>query len=106
MKAPTELAEIAHPHIERRDGVHGGSPVIKGTRFPVSSVAQNYRRGLTVDEILREFPTLTAAQVFDALSYYHDHQELIDSELTQLNDFESAPSEYLPTLSPARLGRR
>lgn len=100
MTTPTQLPEIDHPHVERRGGVQGGLPIIKGTRFPVSSIVQNYRRGLSVDEILRAFPSLTAAQVFDALSYYHDHQELIDSELAQQTDLDGAAREYPPTLSP------
>jgi len=70
-------AEVTHPYIERRPGVHDGEPIIKGTGFPVASIVQNHRRGLSVDEILREFPHLTPAQVNDALSHYYDHTVMI-----------------------------
>ena len=86
--------------MECRSGVHDGSPVIKGTRFPVTSIAQNYRRGLSADEILREFPSLSAAQVYDALSYYHDHREQIDEALERLSNVEAAAQQFPPTLCP------
>jgi len=95
---------VQHPHVECREGVQGGRPVIKGTRFPVSSVVQNYRRGLSVEEILREFPHLNAAQVHDALSYYHDHQQQIDQQIAELTDIDQAMTEHPPTGRPANDG--
>lgn len=89
-----------HPHIESRPDIQGGRSVIRGTRFPVSSVVQNYRRGLSVDEILREFPHLTPAQVYDALSYYYDHQEQVEREIAELSDEQTAMQQFPPTLSP------
>jgi uncharacterized protein (DUF433 family) len=86
MSTSSEPVETVHPHVERRDGVQGGRPVIKGTRFPVSSIVQNYRRGLSVDDILREFPHLTPAQVHDALSYYYDNQAQVDQEIKALDN--------------------
>ena len=47
-----------HLYIEQRPDVQGGRPVIKESRFPVSSIVQDYRRGWSVEEILREFPQL------------------------------------------------
>lgn len=58
--------------------------MIRGSRFPVSSIVENHRRGLTVDEILCEFPHLSPAEVYDALSYYYDHQDEIDREIEDL----------------------
>jgi uncharacterized protein (DUF433 family) len=97
---PIAPIEIVHPHIERRPGVQGGRPVIKGTRFPVSSVVQNHRRGLSVDDILGEFPHLTPAQVHDALSYYYDHRQQIDREIEMLNNVAGAALKHPPTLRP------
>jgi uncharacterized protein (DUF433 family) len=91
---------VTHPYVTREPGVQGGRPVIKATRFPVSSIVQNHRRGLSVDEILREFPHLTPAQVYDALSYYYDHQEAVDREIAELRDIEAAQRQYPPTLQP------
>jgi uncharacterized protein (DUF433 family) len=101
MSTPPQTLEVIHPHIERRPDVQGGRPVIRGTRFPVNSIVQNHRRGLSVDEILREFPHLTPAQVYDALSYYYDHREEIDREITELADFQQAARRHPPTLMPS-----
>ena len=95
---------MVHPHVERRSGIQGGRPVIRGSRFPVSSIVQNHRRGLTVEEILREFPQLTAAEVYDALSYYYDHREQIDREIAEITDLDRVMREYSPTLRPPKGG--
>lgn len=92
--------EVNHPYVERRPGVQGGRAVIKGSRFPVSSIVQNYRHGLTVEEILREFPQLRPAEVYDALSYYHDHREQVEQEIAELTDEAGAKRSYPPTLHP------
>ena len=73
-----------HPHIERRPGVCGGSPVIEGTRIPVRLIVGFLKDGImTVEEIREAYPFLSLAQIYDALSYYHDHQAEIDEELRQ-----------------------
>ena len=43
-------------------------------------------------EILKGFPTITAAQLHDAISYYHDYKEEIE-EFIQAN--ENAYYQYL-----------
>jgi hypothetical protein len=62
---------------------------------------QNYRRGLSVEEILHEFPHLTPAQVHDALSYYYDHRAEIDQEIVELEDLDNIMKRYPPTLRPS-----
>ena len=99
-------AEVIHPYVERRSEVQGGRPVIKGSRFPVSSVVLNHRRGLSVDEILREFPELTPAEVYDSLSYYYDHRERIDAEIESLSRIDLAARDYPPTLRPGDDGNQ
>ncbi len=92
--------EVLHPYIERRPGVQGGRAVIKGSRFPVSSIVQDYRRGLSVEEILRDFPFLHPAEIHDALSYYYDHRAEIDQEIVELTDLDAVMQKYPPTLLP------
>jgi uncharacterized protein (DUF433 family) len=72
---------VSHPHITRTPDICGGRPAIRGTRIPVQTIVGYYKLGMTVDEILDGLPHLTAAQVFDALSYYHDHQTEIESDI-------------------------
>lgn len=97
MSTAIESLELQHPYVECRADVHGGRPVIKGTRFPVSSIVQNYRRGLSAEEILHEFPHLRPAHVYDALSFYHDLQELLDREIDDLTNLADAVSRYPAT---------
>jgi uncharacterized protein (DUF433 family) len=100
MSASVDNLGVAHPYVTRDAAIQGGRPVIVGTRFPVSSIVQNHRRGLTAEEILREFPQLTPAQVYDALSYYYDHQDDMDQEIAQQRDIETAMKRHPPTKRP------
>ena len=67
-----------HCYIVSDDTILGGEPVIKGTRTPVRAIVELWRLGIAPEEIPRRLPHLTLAQVFDALSYYSDHQEDIN----------------------------
>jgi len=66
-----------HPHIVREIGILSGEPIIKGTRTPVRAIVENWRLGIAPEQILLHLPHLNLAQVFDALSYFSDHQEEI-----------------------------
>ncbi len=82
-----------HPYIVRQKTHWGGRPVIAGTKFPVRSVVQYVlREGMTPEELVREFPHLTLAQVYDALSYYYDHHQEIDRDLAEHTEARIAPS--------------
>jgi uncharacterized protein (DUF433 family) len=84
MEAMIRAMKTDHPHIVRRPGVCGGSPVIEGTRIPVRLIAGYVNDGIMdAGEIVRAYPNLTLAQVYDALAYYHDHKSEIDEELRQ-----------------------
>ena len=75
---PTE-----HPHIERRPGVCGGAPVIRGTRIAVRHVALLHNEGANVADVLATYPHLQASWVHDAISYYLDHREEIEREIEE-----------------------
>lgn len=66
-------------YIVRDVRICGGRPVIEGTRTPVQTIVGYYKLGHGVEEILEGLPQLTAAQVYEALSYYHDHVQEIES---------------------------
>jgi uncharacterized protein (DUF433 family) len=46
-----------------------GKPCIRGTRIMVSVVLDNLAEGLTPEEVVREYPPLTLADVSAALAY-------------------------------------
>ena len=61
----------------------GGEPIVCNTRTPVRAVVELWRLGIAPDEIPAHFPHLTLAQVFDALSYFSDHQDEIARYIEQ-----------------------
>ncbi|MBI4849233.1 MAG: DUF433 domain-containing protein [Nitrospirae bacterium] len=67
-----------HPYIVRDDTVLDSEPIVKGTRTPVRAIVENWRLGLSPEEIVIHLPHLSLAQVFDALSYYSDHKDEIN----------------------------
>lgn len=75
----TEPAEqrTEHPHVVRIENV----PTLRGTRLPVRLIAQMYRAGDSVDDILHTYPQLSATTVHDAISYYLDHRTDIEQEI-------------------------
>ena len=70
--------QTEHVYVERDDAILSGEPVIKGTRTPVRAVVELWRLGCAPEETVNELPHLSLAAVFDALSYYSDHQEEIN----------------------------
>jgi len=82
-----------HPYIVRIKGVCGGRPVIKGSRISVRDIATLYKRGETVEEILQTYRRLKPAAVYDAISYYHDHQAEIEQEIRE-NRIEYLLAQY------------
>ena len=75
------ITRTEHPHVEKVDGVLDGEPVIAGTRIPVRAVVEYWRMGVRPEEILTYYPSITLAQVFDALSYYGDHPDEIQAHI-------------------------
>lgn len=67
----------AHTYIVTDDEILSGEPIIRGTRTPVRAIVELWRLPIAPEEIPQHLPHLTLAQVFDALSYYSDNQELI-----------------------------
>ncbi|MEK6528721.1 MAG: DUF433 domain-containing protein [Nitrospirota bacterium] len=67
-----------HPYIISDNTILDGEPIIKGTRTPVRAIVENWRLGLSPEEIVIHLPRLSLAQVFDALSYYSDHKDEIN----------------------------
>lgn len=72
-----------HPYISRQKGVCGGRSVIEGTRIPIWSIIKWYKVGMSVEDIIREFPQLSPSQVHDAFSYYYDNQEEVEKDIVE-----------------------
>lgn len=66
-----------HPYVSRNTSILSGEPIIKGTRTPVRAIVETWRMGIAPEEIPTHLPHLRLAQVFDALSYFADHEDEI-----------------------------
>ncbi|MGH2588354.1 MAG: DUF433 domain-containing protein [Dehalococcoidia bacterium] len=74
------MTATGYTHIELREGV----PYIAGTPTKVRMLVVVMRSfGWGAEELQRQFPNLTLAQVYAALTYYHDHKEEIDREIEE-----------------------
>jgi uncharacterized protein (DUF433 family) len=80
-----------HYHIVRNSEILSSEPIIKGTRTPVRAIIELWRLGVSPEEIPSRLPHLTLSQVFDALSYYLDHQ----AEINDYIDRNRIPDELI-----------
>jgi uncharacterized protein (DUF433 family) len=72
------------PRIVVTPGTCGGKPRIAGHRIKVADVAIWYERmGLSPDEIVTNWPSLTLSDVHAALAYYYDHRQQIDTQILE-----------------------
>lgn len=70
-----------HPHVELDPRT--GSPLVRGTAVPVRRLWVWHRRGVSVETLVRRYPSLGWARVLDALSYAHDNEELMEADLAR-----------------------
>jgi uncharacterized protein (DUF433 family) len=54
---------------ERDPHICGGQWIIKGTRIPVRTILASLAEGASVDEILRDFPTLREADIKAVIAF-------------------------------------
>ena len=72
-----------HPHVRVDKNVLGGSPYVAGSRVPVRRLWAFYRNGTSVERILKRYPQLGPAKVFDALAFALDNEEVVEADLAK-----------------------
>ena len=55
--------------VERNKAIAHNQPVVAGTRIPVSSIQEFAKEGYTVDQIKREYPSLTEEDIKAAIEH-------------------------------------
>lgn len=81
MDAPTMVPVITE-YIAIRPGFSGGKPHIAGHRIKVQHIAVWHERlGMSAEEIVATYPTLSLPAVYAALAYYHSHRDEIDADI-------------------------
>jgi len=73
------MPTTSYRYLVNLPNVCAGKTIVEGTRVGVHDVIGLIVNGATVDEVLRSFPNLTRAQVYESLAYYEDHRAEIDA---------------------------
>lgn len=76
-------------YVELRENVR----YVRGSRVPLESLIWLWRDGQSAEAIHEAYPTLRLAEVYGALAWYLDHQQMVDQELAEgLAQFEALHS--------------
>lgn len=82
---------VPHPHVTSSEDVLGGTPVVTGSRVPVRRIWTWHRKGVSVETLVKRYPSLGWAKVCDALAFAYDNQELIEADLDRERALLDAP---------------
>lgn len=68
-----------HNYITIDKDIHHGEPCIKGTRVPVAIIVGSIADGMSMDDILKEYPQIKMESIQAALAYAADavRQEIL-----------------------------
>jgi len=94
---------IPHPHVRVDKNVLGGSPYVVGSRVPVRRLWAFFRSKLALRRILKRYPQLGAAKVFDALAFALDNQEVVDADLAREESLLATRDAPARRSSPAQI---
>lgn len=85
--------------------VLGGSPYVLGSRVPVRRLWAFYRSGATIERILKRYPQLGAAKVFDALAFAFDNEEVVQADMAREDEFLARAGQKPPrkSLNPEQI---
>jgi uncharacterized protein (DUF433 family) len=93
------MSKLDFRNIEKDAARCGGQPVVAGTRIRVATILGCYRQGMSVEEIVQQYPALKPADVHDSLAYAYEHLDEIEADLA--SDDEAAVKSRLTDGSAA-----
>lgn len=94
----TTALSVSKEHITKTPGVCGGKACIAGHRIRVMDIViYHEHRGLSPDEILAIFPTITLADIHAAVAYYFDHQDEIAAEFASEEEMAERYKDRFPS---------
>ncbi len=77
------MVDVIREHIEVVEGPGGPKARIAGHRIRVEDVVIWHEKlGMTADEIVNQYPTISHADVYAALAYYWDHRAQIERAIS------------------------
>jgi uncharacterized protein (DUF433 family) len=89
-------------------GICGGRPRIDGHRITVEDIAIWHERvGMSPDEIVSAYPSITLSDVHAALAYYYEHRARIDAAIQEGERFVAEmKAKSPPSLLQQKLQQR
>ena len=91
-------------HIAITPDICGGKPRIAGHRIRVQDIViWQERMGMSPDEIIYHYPSLTLADIYAALTYYHDHREEIRDDIAASEAFVREIEAQTPSILKQKL---
>lgn len=69
----------AHAYVMKHSGINNGEPSLRNSKVTVREIVERTRVGESVEDLLKAHRFLNRAQIYDALSYYHDHTDEIEN---------------------------
>ena len=102
---PLPMVLVPHPHVRVDGGVLHGSPYVVGTRVLVRRLFAFYKSGASIEQIVRRYPQLGPAKVFDALAFAIDNEDVITADFIREENLvgNARPSEKDSRPSPSSL---
>jgi uncharacterized protein (DUF433 family) len=95
--------DVSTEHIEIVEGARGPKARIAGHRIRVIDVVIWHEKlGMSAEEIVKEYPTITRADVYAALAYYWDHRDEIERKMAEDDAFVE---EMRRAAGPSRIER-
>ena len=82
------MVATSYRYLVNVPGVRGGHTIIEATRVGVHDVVGLVINGASVEDVVRSFPDLTRAQVYECLAYYEDHRPEIDALIARQMSLE------------------
>lgn len=75
------MSKLDYRNIEKDPARCGGQAVVASTRIRVATILTCYRQGMSVEEIVQQYPHIKPADVHDAIAYAYDHLDEIEADL-------------------------
>ena len=101
------MTAVIAKHIQIDPEICGGKPCIAGHRIRVQDVViWHEQMGLSPDEIVSRHPTITLADIYAALAYYHDNFEEIRQHIQGSEHFVRELQAKIPSKVQQKLRER
>ena len=99
------MEDVIRAHITKTAGVCGGRACIAGHRIRVMDVVVLHeKRGMSLAEIVLQYPGITQADVQAALAYYIDNRSEIEADFLQDEEWARHAEANYPSLISDRRG--